>query len=95
MTNSSIYAAFERMWDHIINKFDNYVTYDVVDAKADTQHSHSAYDITSGVLDVARGGTGYSSITDTSYTTPRYRASTLVSYETTPYHNGTINWVYE
>ena len=23
MANSSIYAAFERMWEHIINKFDN------------------------------------------------------------------------
>lgn len=95
MTNYSIYAAFERMWDHIINKFDNYVTYDVVDAKADTQHTHSTYDITSGVLGTFYGGTGYSSITDTTYTTPRYRASALYSYETTPSNNGTINWKYE
>lgn len=26
MTNSSIYAAFERMWEHIINKFNNHTS---------------------------------------------------------------------
>lgn len=71
MANSSIYAAFERMWEHITNKFNN----------------HN--------VDIEHGGTGYDSIVDTEYTTPRYRASALVSTETTPSYNGVINWTYE
>lgn len=35
--------------------------------KADANHSHSATHITSGTLDVARGGTGKSSVTSGSY----------------------------
>lgn len=31
MTNSSIYAAFERMWQHILIKFNNYVPNEVFD----------------------------------------------------------------
>ena len=31
MTNSPFYAAFERMWEHIINKFDNYVKIENLD----------------------------------------------------------------
>ena len=45
--------------------------------------------------DVEHGGTGYDSIVDTEYTTARYRASALVSTETTPDGNGIINWMYE
>lgn len=48
-----------------------------------------------GVLPVKSGGTGYSSITDTVYTAPRYRASSLHSSETTPTTNGVICWTYE
>lgn len=48
-----------------------------------------------GVLPVESGGTGYSSITDTKYTIPRYRASSLHSSETTPTTNGVICWTYE
>ena len=48
-----------------------------------------------GTLSVEKGGTGYTSITDTTYTTARYRASALVNTETAPTVNGVINWVYE
>lgn len=48
-----------------------------------------------GILPVESGGTGYSSITDTVYTAPRYRASSLHSSETTPTANGVICWTYE
>lgn len=47
------------------------------------------------VLSVDKGGTGYNSITDTTYTTARYRASALVTTETDPTINGVINWIYE
>lgn len=70
--------------------------YVVLDEKeyAVSSHTHSAGDITSGTLSVDRGGTGYTSIADTTYTTARYRASALVSAETTPSTNGVINWTY-
>ena len=48
-----------------------------------------------GTIGVAYGGTGYTSIEDTTYTTARYRASALYSSETTPTTNGVINWTYE
>lgn len=47
------------------------------------------------VVPVERGGTGQTSLTDTVYTTARYRASALYSNETTPTENGIINWIYE
>ena len=47
------------------------------------------------ILDVERGGTGYSTIADTTYSTVRYRASSLHSSETTPTTNGVIAWTYE
>lgn len=47
------------------------------------------------VTPVSKGGTGYTTIEDTVYTTARYRASTLVSTETEPTINGTISWLYE
>lgn len=62
---------------------------------AASSHSHGAGDITSGVLAVVNGGTGYSSITDSSYSTARYRASALFAAETTPTTNGVIHWTYE
>lgn len=58
-------------------------------------HTHSASDISLGILPVERGGTGYSSITDEICTTARYRASSLHSSETDPTINGTICWTYE
>lgn len=48
-----------------------------------------------GTLPTEKGGTGYSTIEDTTYSTARYRASALVSEETTPTTNGVINWIYE
>ena len=70
------------------------LTADDVGAAA-TSHNHAASNITSGTLSVARGGTGYSSTTDTTYTTARYRASSLNASETTPSANGVICWTYE
>lgn len=48
-----------------------------------------------GILPVSNGGTGYRTIADSVYATPRYRASALVSTETVPTTNGVINWMYE
>lgn len=62
---------------------------------ADRYHSHTTSDIYSGIFPVTRGGTGYSSIADATYTTARYRASSLHSTETNPTTNGTICWTYE
>lgn len=61
----------------------------------DTITSVDASKITSGTLAIARGGTGQTSIVDTTYTTVRYRASALISTETNPTQNGVINWIYE
>ena len=47
------------------------------------------------IVSVSNGGTGYNTITDTTYTTARYRASSLNSSETTPTENGVIAWTYE
>ena len=47
------------------------------------------------VLEVNKGGTGYNTIADTTYSTARYRASSLHSSETTPATNGVIAWTYE
>lgn len=62
---------------------------------ADSSHNHSATNITSGTLAVDRGGTGYTTLTDTTYTTARYRGSSLHSATTTPTVNGVIAWQYE
>lgn len=67
-----------------------------LDEKANGEHSHLSNDITwSDPLPIECGGTGCNSLNDTIYTTPRYRASMLVSTETTSYDNGVISWVYE
>lgn len=52
-------------------------------------------DVLTVPLSIEYGGTGQTSITDTIYTTARYRASSLHSSETTPTINGTITWTYE
>lgn len=42
MMNSSFYAAFERMWQHIVEKFNNYVLTEVFDIHiADMENPHS------------------------------------------------------
>ena len=66
-------------------------------ASTSTASFDGSADITPGVngtLPVGNGGTGYNSITDTTYTTARYRASSLHSSATTPSANGVIAWVY-
>ena len=47
------------------------------------------------IVPIEKGGTGQTSIADTTYTTARYRASSLHSTETTPTTNGVIAWTYE
>lgn len=56
---------------------------------------NDTYYVPSLPLSVGSGGTGCKSFEDTTYTSARYRASALVSSETTPTQNGVINWVYE
>ena len=55
----------------------------------------NVYDL-SGAVPVAKGGTGYTDIADTTYTTARYRASALYAEESIvdPTTNGVINWAY-
>lgn len=63
---------------------------------AAVDHKHDANnDITSGILPVARGGTGQGGIADGVYNVPRFRASTLNSTASNPTTNGVINWTYE
>lgn len=64
---------------------------------AASSHNHSASNINSGTLGVIRGGTGYTSLTDTTYTTARYRGSALYAAANIvdPTINGVINWAYE
>lgn len=65
------------------------------DSFAPEYHTHHTSNIYGGPWSVTMGGTGYSSIADTNYTTARYRASSLHSSETNPKTNGTICWTYE
>ena len=90
VSSSAVYRTYNNLSSSLQNK-------------APLTHNHSASDINSGtlselhlpILSVSTGGTGYSSITDTTYTTIRYRASSLHSSETNPTVNGSIAWVYE
>lgn len=71
----------------------------IIAGKSDIGHTHTAAEVgalpAGGILSVSQGGTGHSTIEDTTYTTARYRASSLASAETTPTTNGTICWMYE
>jgi hypothetical protein len=58
-------------------------------------HIHDAGAITTGILAIERGGTGQTSLADTTYTTARYRASSLHSTTAPPTTNGAIAWQYE
>lgn len=55
----------------------------------------NVYDL-SGAVPITKGGTGYTAIADTTYTTARYRASALYAEESIidPTTNGVINWAY-
>ena len=64
-------------------------------SRSDHVHALPALTSCTGTLTVAKGGTGYTSIVDTTYTTARYRASSLHSSTTSPSSNGTITWTYE
>ena len=65
------------------------------DSKAAGSHTHSAVELTSGTLPVARGGTGVTSLTGTDYTTSRVRGIALQSSVPTSIPNGCIVGVYE
>ena len=45
MTNSPFYAAFERMWEHVLNKFDNYVKIENLDELSETLELIAVEDI--------------------------------------------------
>ncbi len=62
---------------------------------AATSHVHSASNITSGTLSVARGGTGVTSMTGTDYTTSRPRGIAVKSSVPTSVNNGCIVCVYD
>ena len=62
---------------------------------AASSHNHSASQITSGTLPVARGGTGVASLTGTDYTTSRVRGIALQTSVPTSIPNGCIVGVYE
>ena len=64
-------------------------------SRSDHVHALPALTSCTGTLTVAKGGTGYTSIVDTTYTTARYRASSLHSSTTSPTSNGAIAWTYE
>ena len=47
-----------------------------------------------GTVSMIKGGTGVTTLADTTYTTARYRGSALYSSDTAPTVNGVINWTY-
>lgn len=57
------------------------------------EHKHSASDITSGTLPVARGGTGVSVLTGTDYGTYRVRGAAILANVPTSMANGQIAFV--
>ena len=78
MANSSIYAAFERMWQHILN---------VLSGKSDVGHTHSEYLSTTGTAAKATADASGNNIVNTyatktelnnaKYTLPNATSSTL------------------
>ena len=89
-TDGSVRLTYDQQWmvgdsiyDYLIDNF------------APEYHTHHTSNIYGNPWGVSMGGTGYSSIADTTYTTARYRASSLHSTETNPTTNGTICWTYE
>jgi hypothetical protein len=54
MANPSIFAAFERMWQHIVL---------VLSGKADSKHTHDTSDL-SGAMPIAKGGTNATTAED-------------------------------
>lgn len=93
-TNDASYQTAQQVTDTLASYSTTQQMNSALAGKSDTGHNHNISDLT-GVASVARGGTGYSSIVDTTYTTSRYRASSLHSADTTPGSNGTITWKYE
>ncbi len=58
MANSSIYAVFERMWQHILVKFNNYVPNEVLNTHIENNNPHGvtaeqvgAIPITGGIME--------------------------------------------
>jgi len=54
MVDSSIYAAFERMWQHVLTKFNNYVPTEVIDnhiENKDNPHAVTAEQVGAYTID--------------------------------------------
>lgn len=56
------YVENSKFTEHLNSKNPHGITPDIINA-AKVEHNHSTYDITSGILQVERGGTGVTSIT--------------------------------
>ena len=69
--------------------------YDALLDEAEVYHTHSAIDISSGILSIAGGGTGVSSMTGTDYSVNRPRGVILQSSAPVSVSNGCIVGVYE
>ena len=93
-TNDANYQTSQQVSTALANYSTTQQMNTALAGKSDTGHNHNISDLT-GVASVEKGGTGYSSVIDTVYTTARYRASSLHSTETTPSSNGIIAWQYE
>ena len=93
--------VLEYFWQQIIARLGNYVlnTTTINNQPLSSNILLTANNVNAlpnnEVVSVSLGGTGYNTIVDTTYTTPRYRASTLRSSSATPSYNGTINWIYQ
>lgn len=56
MANSSVYDVFERMWQHVLTKFNNYVSNDVFDTHtSNTENPHAVIAEQVGALPTAGG----------------------------------------
>ena len=96
-TENTTYSS--KKIEDLLEEVDN--IYDTISSTTTTYSSNKIENLLDAkmdaniVLEVNRGGTGYNTIADTTYSTARYRASSLHSSETTPTTNGVIAWTYE
>ena len=87
MANTSILAAFERMWQHVVN---------ALGSKADIS-SVTSVQTTANAAMPKSGGTFTGAVTaanDTAYTTYKVRNAAIVSSTPSSMTNGTIAFVY-
>ena len=93
--------VLEYFWQQIIARLGNYVlnTTTINNQPLSSNISLTANDVNAlpnnEVVSVSLGGTGHNTLMDSTYISPRYRASTLRPISEIPYSNGIINWVYQ